>query len=188
MLKSQSGFSLIELMIVVAIIGILASIAVPNFKKFQVKARQSEAKAQLTSLFTAEKAFYGEWNGYRGDFRDVGYAPEGSMRYQVGFANSTYTPSAPFTPSAVTLAAGGAFNTQVTMGQTALGFTHKQVTGIPTWAAVAANGADCQASTPPTQTTFVASANSNEAALGSDRPDHWSVNQLKYICNNQAGI
>ena len=54
------GFTLIELMIVVAIIGILASIAVPNFMKFQARARQAEAKTNLKAVFGVVKAYWGE--------------------------------------------------------------------------------------------------------------------------------
>jgi prepilin-type N-terminal cleavage/methylation domain-containing protein len=50
--RQQYGFTLIELMIVVAIIGILAAIAIPNFVRFQARARQSEASTNLKSLFT----------------------------------------------------------------------------------------------------------------------------------------
>ena len=42
--RNRQGFSLTELMIVVAIIGILAVIAIPNFLKYQARAKQSEAK------------------------------------------------------------------------------------------------------------------------------------------------
>ncbi len=86
MKMNQKGFSLVELMIVVAIIGILASVAVPSFQKFQAKARQSEAKTQLAALYAAEKAFHAEWLSYHPSFLDNGYSPEGQLRYNVGFA------------------------------------------------------------------------------------------------------
>ena len=54
MLRSKKGFTLIELMIVVAIIGILAAIAIPNFLKFQAKSKQSEAKTNLGAIFTGQ--------------------------------------------------------------------------------------------------------------------------------------
>ena len=50
--RQRHGFTLIELMIVVAIIGILAAIAIPNFVRFQARARQSEVNTNLKSLFT----------------------------------------------------------------------------------------------------------------------------------------
>ena len=49
------GFTLIELMIVVAIIAFLSIIAVPNFFKFLAKAKRSEAYMNLSSIYTAQK-------------------------------------------------------------------------------------------------------------------------------------
>ncbi len=58
------GFTLIELMIVVAIIGILAAIAIPNFVKFQCRSKQSEAKTNLKALYVAEESYYAEQDVY----------------------------------------------------------------------------------------------------------------------------
>jgi len=79
-LRSKKGFTLIELMIVVAIIGILAAIAIPNFLKFQAKSKQSEAKSNLGAVFTGEVSFFGETNRY-GTFQEINWAASGTPRY-----------------------------------------------------------------------------------------------------------
>ena len=86
--KFQKGFTLIELMIVVAIIGILAAIAIPNFIKFQARSKQSEAKANLKAIFTAQKAYYQEKDHFSSYTGDIGYEPERNNRYNY-FLDST---------------------------------------------------------------------------------------------------
>jgi len=60
----RGGFTLIELMIVVAIIGILAAIAIPNFIRFQLKAKSSEGKTNLAAIRTAEESYFAEYGSY----------------------------------------------------------------------------------------------------------------------------
>ena len=77
----RTGFTLIELMIVVAIIGILAAIAIPNFIKFQARSKQGEAKANLKSLFTAQRSYFQEKDKYLETINDIGFGPERGNRY-----------------------------------------------------------------------------------------------------------
>ena len=89
--KSESGFTLVELMIVVAIIGVLSAVAVPNFKKYQAKAKTSEAKLQLAAAYTAEQAFFGDFGIYHTCLSYMGFDPttEAPQRYYaIGFRNS----------------------------------------------------------------------------------------------------
>jgi len=63
-LRSARGFTLIELMIVVAIIGILAAIAIPNYQRFQLRSKTSEGKVNLSAIRTAEVAYASEFGFY----------------------------------------------------------------------------------------------------------------------------
>ncbi len=80
----QQGFTLIELMIVVAVLSIVAALAIPNFLRYQAKSRQAEARTNLGGIFIAETSFYGEQTRY-GSFREVGFNIAGvSNRYNYG--------------------------------------------------------------------------------------------------------
>jgi type IV pilus assembly protein PilA len=114
-LKRQDGFTLVELMVVVAIIGLLSAVAIPNFKKYQAKSKTTEAKLQLSALYTAETAFFSDYNMYGGCLAYMGYNPAtevASRYYAVGFSDNKNIIAA----AAVTAAQNSGLNTVVASG------------------------------------------------------------------------
>ena len=65
-MKNQKGFTLIELMIVIAIIGILAAIAIPQFSAYRKRSYDSSAQSDLRNAATAQEAYYVDNSNYCG--------------------------------------------------------------------------------------------------------------------------
>jgi type IV pilus assembly protein PilA len=93
----RQGFTLIELMIAVAIIGILAAIAIPNFLKYEASSKQSEAKMNLGSLGTSAESFHAEMDTYHaGDLDPLGrnslewIGVKGTARYDYYYDGQLY--------------------------------------------------------------------------------------------------
>ncbi|WP_375773469.1 hypothetical protein NR798_22200 [Archangium gephyra] len=65
----------------VAMVGIMAAIAIPNFVKFQARAKQAEAKANLKAAFTAQRVYLYEKDRWGRTFEEIGFEPEPGRRY-----------------------------------------------------------------------------------------------------------
>lgn len=141
--RDQRGFTLIELMIVVAIIGILAAIAIPNFLRYQAKSRQAEARTNLGGIFVAEASFFGDVSRF-GTFQEVGFTLAGSSnRYSyrgpdaagsAGCAATGAAPTACYLPAGTGTGGHAADNSVVASAASivvgALGFTATAVSDL----------------------------------------------------------
>jgi type IV pilus assembly protein PilA len=192
---NNKGFSLVELMVVVAIIGVLATLAIPNIQKYIAKSRQSEAKTNLSTVYTSEKAFFAEYSIYDTRFGAIGYIPEGKLRYNVGFnaagvqagvANGYSLPPAITAISAQGYCVAPGINMTATVNcQMQNGATNAAPNAVSAavCTATGAAAAGCQT----TNTSFQAGANSTlTASAGVD--DWWAIDNAKELRQTQDGI
>jgi prepilin-type N-terminal cleavage/methylation domain-containing protein len=92
-LRNTKGFTLIELMIVVVIIGILAAIAIPKFTEVSKNAKQSEAEPTLKQISTLQETYHQKWDIYQADITKLtGY--ENPQAKYFGFTVKTGTTGA----------------------------------------------------------------------------------------------
>jgi type IV pilus assembly protein PilA len=175
-LKNRKGFSLIELMIVVAIIGILAAIAVPNFTRFQRKAKQSEARGLLGSYHSAMKASAAEIGCFRGNWVAAGFQPEGQLNYRFTTVNNggCTMPTAPALPDDATCVVSSLANCTPTLG-----------TFAATWTERAGFAVDPAGTATVTNNLFTAFSSGN---LGTAANDEWSIDQAKTVSNTVSGL
>jgi type IV pilus assembly protein PilA len=207
LLKNQKGFTLVELMVVVAIIGILAAIGAPQYQKFQAKARQTEAKVGLTAIYTAEKTFNSEASTYTTCVRAIGYTPDNyftaagvvnasrKMYYAIGFSDAA-TASTACRPDGAGGVAGDCLATSWS-GNTRNGVCVIGTEGDTAYLANLRVGNNSALPTRVTLTNATAAMMSNTlfraeaaGALGGNATiyDRWTIDQNKDLVNQVIGF
>lgn len=94
--RAFKGFTLVELMIVVAIVAILAVVAYPSYQNSMIKSRRADGQALLMSLMNAQERYYTLNNGYTTDLSQLGFTvSSGQVDSDEGF----YKASAAFCTS-----------------------------------------------------------------------------------------
>lgn len=189
-IRNQKGFSLVELMVVVAIIGILSAIAIPQINKYMARARQTEAKTNLSAIYTSNKAFFAEYNIYDSRFDVIGYRPEGKLRYNVGWA-------AAMTDNLESYGYTGGYGSNATNAVAQCGVLNSTGSGAsaggsvvgPAGCIVLADGNktlnDTSLERTTTSNTFRAGAISRISS--GQVADEWTIDQVKELRNTKDG-
>ena len=97
--RQIQGFTLLELMIVVSIIGVLASVAIPSFLNYQLTSKRAEAFANLGALAKTQKSYFAEFNQFVAVAPEpgstLGNVPDGTKRdvtgVRIGFSVIGFT-------------------------------------------------------------------------------------------------
>ena len=88
MLKNQNGFTLLDLMVSIGIIGVITSVMLPHFNRYKAKAMTTEAKVYLSSAYTHMSIFRNEYGMYASCLKYMGFDPSASSFkrvYAIGF-------------------------------------------------------------------------------------------------------
>ncbi len=107
--KVTPSFTLIELLIVIAIIIFLAKLIAPKYTQFYAKARQAEVFLNLSSLFAAQQAHYIQHGAFSPNLQAIGWHPKGYTNTPATTNNSyTYGATSPLSQEGVSLFTGSA--------------------------------------------------------------------------------
>ena len=172
--NNDLGFTLVELMVVVAIIGVLSMVAIPNFKKYQAKAKTSEAKVQLSAIYMAEISFMADADTYASCLLDMGFTAPSNNYYFIGFKDISTVADT----NGVTCAQGAGYEFAAAKG--AGGLKADSDTFLPT---AKASFPGIMGSEFYAGAGGIISAANNTAALA----DQWSVDHDKTISHERPG-
>jgi type IV pilus assembly protein PilA len=159
--KSQSGFSLVELMVVVAIIGVLATISVPKVQGYLSKAKKTEAQNNLGMLYTGEMNYFTDNNVYTvamAGANSIDFPFGGTYNYLLGFNGNNTKTYCGVNPTVCKMTTGG------------------------DTAAALATTCSVTAATAAVAASFIACANANLST-----PDSWTINQNRILVNSVVG-
>lgn len=193
--RTKKGFTLVELLIVVAIIGILSTVGIPAFRKMMQKAKQSEARVNLGNLYTVESAFFSEYGAYGHNLSVMGYeisGDAGSLTYAIGF---TAAPAC--TGQANLPAVGDAYGQAINASLPSYFATYVAATDSIHGRRTYTNCEVASTVGASPYGTFTAGAygtvrqgvdKNGTGAGGPGNIDVWTVNQARTIANVQSGV
>jgi type IV pilus assembly protein PilA len=176
-LRRSEGFTLVELMVVVAIIGVLTSVAIPNFRRYQAKSKTSEAKIQLAGIYSAQTTMQSDYDHFAHCLENAGFTAPVNNYYAVGHSAATNA------ANTLVRGEGGDCPNAATFQWAAA----KNVGGVAVTTAV--HTAQLTAVVDATGETFTASAvgyidsNNNTAATASI----WSIDDTKAVSQDRIG-